>query len=117
MGIFGDVVVLLTEVVLTIMLYVMFKPVSNTISLVAAWSRMAMVLVMAINLLINIMPIVLLSGAGYLNAFSTAELQATALLFFEAHQMGIYVWELFFGMHLVALGYMIIKSKDRKSVV
>ena len=110
MGIFGDVVVLLTEVVLTIMLYVMFKPVSNTISLVAAWSRMAMVLLMAINLLINIMPIVLLSGAGYLNAFSIAELQATALLFFEAHQMGIYVWELFFGMHLVALGYMIIKS-------
>ena len=110
MGIFGDVVVLLTEVVLTTMLYVMFKPVSNTLSLIAAWSRMAMVLAMAINLLINIMPVVLLSGSEYLGAFEPAELQAAAMLFFEAHELGIYIWQLFFGMHLVALGYMIIKS-------
>jgi len=110
MGIFGDVVVLLTEVVLTVMLYVMFKPVSFTLSLVAAWSRLAMVLVMAVNLLINIMPIVLLSGSEYLSVFELAELQAVAMLFIEAHQLGIYVWQLFFGMHLVALGYMIIKS-------
>ena len=110
MGIFGDVVVLLTEVVLTVMLYVMFKPVSSTLSLVAAWSRLAMVLVMAVNLLINIMPIVLLSGSEYLSVFELAELQAVAMLFIEAHQLGIYVWQLFFGMHLVALGYMIIKS-------
>lgn len=110
MGIFGDVVVLLTEVVLTTILYVMFKPVSNTLSLIAAWSRMAMVLVMAVNLLINIIPVVLLSGAEYLGAFEPAELQAAAMMFFEAHMLGIYVWQLFFGMHLVVLGYMIIKS-------
>ena len=32
MGIFGDIVVLLVEVVLTAMLYVLFKPVSHTLS-------------------------------------------------------------------------------------
>jgi hypothetical protein len=110
MGIFGDVVVLLVEVILTTMLYIMFKPVSPTLSLIAAWSRLAMVLVMAVNLLINILPVFLLSGAAYLSVFETAQLQATALIFFEAHGYGIYIWQLFFGLHLLALGYMIIKS-------
>lgn len=110
MGIFGDVVVLLVEVVLTVMLYVMFKPVNHTLSLIAAWSRLAMVLVMAINLLLNIMPVFLLSGTAYLSAFEPAQLQATALIFFEAHGYGIYIWQIFFGPHLLALGYMIIKS-------
>ena len=110
MGIFGDIVVLLVEVVLTAMLYVMFKPVSPTLSLIAAWSRLAMVLVMAINLLLNIMPVVLLSGANFLNAFETTQLQSAALVFFDAHALGIYVWQLFFSVHLIALGTLIIKS-------
>lgn len=110
MGIFGDIVVLLVEVVLTVMLYVMFKPVSHTLSLIAAWSRLAMVLVMAINLLLNIMPVVLLSGAEYLSAFETTQLQSAALVFFDAHALGIYVWQLFFTMHLIALGTLILKS-------
>jgi len=110
LGIIGDVVVLLVEVVLTVMLYVMFKPVSLTLSLIAAWSRLAMVLVMAINLLLNIMPVVLLSGAYYLRAFETPQLHSAALFFFDAHALGIDVWQLFFSMHLIALGILIIKS-------
>jgi len=110
MGLFSDVVVLLAEVTLTAMLYVMFKPVSPTLALIAAWSRIAMVLVMAFNLLINIMPVFLLSGTAYLNAFEPAQLQAAALIFFEAHAYGVYIWQIFFGPHLLALGYMILKS-------
>jgi hypothetical protein len=110
MGIFGDVVVLLAEVVLTVMLYIMFKPGSPTLSLIAAWSRLGMVLVMAINLLLNIMPILLLSDAAYLTVYEPAQLQAAALIFFEAHDYGVYIWQLFFGPHLLAIGYMILKS-------
>jgi len=110
MGLFSDVVVLWAEVTLTAMLYTMFKPVSPTLSLIAAWSRLAMILVMAINLLINITPVFLLSGTAYLSAFEPAQLQATALVFFEAHGYGVYIWQLFFGPHLLVLGYMILKS-------
>ncbi|MCP5036828.1 MAG: DUF4386 domain-containing protein [Rhodobacteraceae bacterium] len=110
MGLISDIIVLLSEVVLTVMLYVMFKPVSPTLSLMAAWSRMAMVMVMSINLLINNMPAYLLNGANTLSGFDVTQVQTAAMVFFAAHDLGIYVWQLFFGMHLVALGYMIIKS-------
>lgn len=105
MGVFADVVVMLTEIVLSVMLFVLFKPVSPTLSLIAMVSRLTMVVVMAVNLLIHIMPLALLRGAG-----ATAEVQATALMFFEAHAYGIYVWDMFFGSHLAALGYLIFKS-------
>jgi len=28
----------------------------------------------------------------------------------EAHKFGEYIWQLFFGIHLIALGYLIFKS-------
>ena len=109
-GILGDIVVLLAEIVLTAMLYVLFAGVSKTLSLVAAFARLTMVVIMGFNLLLNIAPMYLVSGAGVLNAFEPAHLQAVALGFFEGHQMVTYIWQLFFGLHLLALGYMIIRS-------
>lgn len=109
-GILGDVVVLLVEVVLTAMLYIMFKQVSPTLSLIAGWARLAMVLVMAMNILFNIMPVFLLNGAPSLNGFDTGQLQSTAMIFFQMHEFGVYIWQLFFALHLVALGALVIKS-------
>jgi hypothetical protein len=110
MGALADVVVMLTEIVLAVMLFVIFRPVSPTLSLIAMVSRLAMVLVMAVNLLIHVTPVVVLSGAGYLSAFSPDQLQAAAMILFEVHQLGIYVWDMFFGFHLLVLGVLIIRS-------
>ena len=101
---------MLTEIVLTVMLFVLFKPVSPTLSLVAMVSRLTMVVVMAVNLLINVLPLVILSGADHLNGFAPEQLQATALLLIEAHQYGVYIWDMFFGFHLFVLGYLIAGS-------
>jgi hypothetical protein len=40
-----------------------------------------------------------------------ADSQAFAQVFFEAHALGIYVWQLFFGAHLLALGWIILRTK------
>ena len=110
LGIFGDIIVLLLEIILTVLLYRLFKPVSQRISMIAAFSRLAMSVVMGINLLNYLIPLQLLSGADYLGVFEPQQLQALSLLFLEAHQDGIYIWGLFFGLHLFALGYLIFKS-------
>ena len=110
LGVLADVVVMLTEIALSVMLFVLFKPVSPTLSLVAMVSRLTMVAVMAVNLLIHIMPMVLLRGSGYLGIFAPEQLQATALIFIEAHGYGVYVWDMFFGCHLAVLGYLIFRS-------
>jgi hypothetical protein len=109
LGVFADLVVMLTEIVLSVMLFVLLKPTSPTLSMVALVSRLTMVVVMAVNLLIHIMPLALLRGAADPNSLSPELLQSVAVLF-EAHRYGIYVWDMFFGAHLAALGYLVFRS-------
>lgn len=109
-GIAGDIVVLLLEVLLTVMLYQLFKSVSGTLARVATFARLAMSIVMAINLLNYLVPTILLSGASYLETFSQQQLYSLTLVFIEAHKYGEYVWQLFFGLHMLALGGLILKS-------
>ena len=109
-GIVSDSIVFLIEIVLVVILYVLLKPVSKTLSLVAAFSRLAMTVIQAINLLNHFTPLLLLSGAGYLTVFEPDQLYALVLLFLNAHEYVVLIWGLFFGLHLFVLGYLVYKS-------
>lgn len=106
----SDAIIFLTEIVLTAVLYLLFKPVSRIISLSAAFSRLAMAVIQGANLYFNLTALALLSGAGYLAAFETDQLHALALLFLNAHTYGAQIWGAFFGLHLVLIGYLLFKS-------
>ena len=110
LGIVSDSLVFLIEIVLCVLLYVLLRPVSRTLSLVAAFARLAMTVVMGINLLPYFIALLLVSGAGYLTVFEPDQLAAVALVFLNAHGYGIFIWQLFFGFHLAVLGYLIFKS-------
>jgi hypothetical protein len=105
MGVFADIAVILFELALTAILYVLFRSVSPTLSMLAMISRAGMITVMGINLLTWVMPLTLLGGSTEL-----AAPEDLAMLFFNAHGLGIFVWQLFFGMHLLALGWIIVRS-------
>ena len=91
LGVVADVIVMLTEIVLTMMLYVLFRSVSPTLSLIGAVSRLVMVVVMAVNLLIKILPVLMLDGTVHLDAFAPEQVQAVAMFLIETHGYGIYV--------------------------
>jgi Domain of unknown function (DUF4386) len=110
LGIVSDSLIFLIEIVLTVLLYVLLRPVSRPLSLVAAFARLAMTVVMGVNLLPYFTALLLLSGAGYLTAFEPAQSDALALVFLNAHGYGVFIWQLFFGLHLFVLGYLIFKS-------
>ncbi|MFB0533833.1 MAG: DUF4386 domain-containing protein [Anaerolineae bacterium] len=109
-GIASDSVVFLIEIVIVVVLYVLLKPVSKTLSLVAAFSRLAMTVIQGINLLNHFTALLLLSGADYLTVFEPDQLYALVLLFLNAHEYVVLIWGLFFGLHLLVLGYLVYKS-------
>jgi hypothetical protein len=109
-GIVSDSLVFLIEIGITVMLYVLLKPVSKTLSLVAAFSRLAMTIIQGINLLNHFTALLLLSGADYLQVFEPDQLHALVLLFLNAHEYVALIWGLFFGLHLFFLGYLVYKS-------
>lgn len=110
LGMVGDSVVFLIEIVLTVLLYELLKPVSKTLSLIAAFARLAMTIVQGLNLLNHFFVLLLLSGAGYLAVFSSDQLHALVLLFLNAHESVVQIWGLFFGLHLALLGYLVYRS-------
>ena len=109
-GIGSELVVLLSEIVLTVLLYVLLKPVNKTLSLLAAVARLAMTIIHGLNLLNYFFVLQLLGGAGYLAVFSPDQLQALALLFLNAHHYGFALGIAFFTVHVFVLGYLIFKS-------
>ena len=110
LGIVSDSLIFLLEIVLTALLYVLLRPVSRALSLGAAFARLAMTVIMGVNLLPYFTALLLLSGAGYLSVFEPDQLDALVLLFLNAHGYGVFIWQMFFGFHLAVLGYLIFKS-------
>ena len=110
LGMVSDSIVFLVEIVLTVLLYVLLKPVNKTLSLVAAFSRLAMTVIQGINLLNHFFALLLLSGAGYLTVFAPDQLHALVMMFLNAHETVVLIWGLFFGLHLFVLGYLVYKS-------
>ena len=109
-GIASASVVFLIEIVLPVILYVLLKPVSKTLSLVAAFFRLAMTIIQGINLLNHFTALLLLSGADYLTVFKPDQLHALVLLFLNVHEYVAHTWGLFFALHLFFLGYLVYKS-------
>tara|TARA_R110002096_G_scaffold412054_1_gene612440 strand:+ start:947 stop:1690 length:744 start_codon:yes stop_codon:yes gene_type:complete len=108
LGVLADSAVILLEIAITVILYQMFRTTSPRLSLIAMVSRLGMIVVMGINLLLWVMPYILLTQPMGLDP---ADSKAFAQVFFEAHALGIYVWQLFFGAHLLALGWVILRSR------
>jgi hypothetical protein len=96
--------------VLSVLLYVLIKPVSKTLALVVAFSRLAMTVIQGINLLNSFFALLLISGAGYLTVFEPGQLHALGMLFLNAHQSVVLIWGLAFALHLLVLGYLVYKS-------
>lgn len=110
LGIGADMVTILCEIELTAILFALLKPVDHMLSVMAAFARLAMIVVMGLNLVNYLVVLELVNGASYLTAFTPGQLQALAMLFLNAHEFGVYAWQIFFGVHLLVLGFLVLKS-------
>lgn len=105
------VLVLILDVLVTWALYVLLKPVNKNLALLAALFRLVYTAVfgMALHHFLNVLQ--LLSGAEYLNVFTTEQLHAQAMILIDAFNNGWLIGLVFFGLHLLVVGYLIIKSR------
>jgi len=110
LGIVVDSVVILLEIVVIAILYVLLRPVNRTLALVAAFARLVMTVVMAVNVFNSLGVLLLSSDAEYLTVFEPDQLHALVLLFLNLHDSGVYIWQVIFSFHFAPLGYLVFKS-------
>lgn len=109
-GLVGDVVMMAAEVLVSVMLYFMFRHVNATLSLAASYARLMMVAVMAAMLFFHAGSLALADGAVPLDSFSQTQRTELAGLMRYVHDAGVWIWQVFFSLHLVLLGTLVVRS-------
>lgn len=98
------------QIFLVLALYQLLKVVSkNTASLMVIFS-LASVPISMLNELMQLAVLQLLSGADYLKALPIDQVQAWAYLLVRLHNQGLLIVQIFWGLWLFPMGYLVYKS-------
>jgi hypothetical protein len=111
MGFLFDSVMFLCDVALAVLLYVLLRPVSRTVALMAMCFRLIQTAVIATNLLHYHAAVIMLGDSGYAAAFGTEELNSLASFFLDLHGYGYDLGLLSFGLSCLLLGYLVYRSR------
>ena len=109
-GITGDLIMHITDVPLTVIFYVLLRPVSRDLSLLAALFGMLQTAILCANKLNLVTVLFLLGGSNYLKAFDPNQLQALASLSLALHESGFGIGLIFFGVSCLIVGYLMFRS-------
>jgi hypothetical protein len=110
MGVVGDLLMHVCDVPLTLILYVLLRPVSKELSLLAAVFSLLQTAILGANKLNLITVVLLLKGTDSLKAFDPPQLQALASLSLVLHGYGFGIGLIFFGVSCLCVGYLMFKS-------
>src|SRR5438270_12545929 len=98
------------NIAMTALFYDLLKPVSRSVSLLAAFFSLIGCAIKTVSRLFYITPLLVLGGAHYLSVFSAEQLQALALLFLKVNDHGAAIALAFFGFYALLTGYLIVRS-------
>lgn len=103
-------VALAADAAAAVIFYDLLRPVSKTLSLLMAFFRLMFVAIMGVNSLNFFAPLTLLQGSPCLAVFKTDQLQALTLVAHNLFNMGYDVSMVFWGIHIIVMGWLIVRS-------
>ena len=110
LGTVGFIIMIITDVLMAYPLYLLLRPTHKYLAMLSAWLRLVNGAVFAVAIF-NLFGIIhLLSGADYLRVLDESHIQAQVMMLLKAFN---YTWLLglvFFGLHLLILGYLVFRS-------
>ncbi len=116
-GIVCETLIFLLEIVISVMIYRLFEKASKTLALISSFSRFAMAIIQGVNVIIQLSILSLVTNPLYNGGLGINGTNALVNLFINSHNYGVSVWQIFFGFHLITLGFLLFKSKYMPSFV
>jgi hypothetical protein len=93
-----------------LLMFELLKPVSKSLSLLAAFVILVGCAIQALTSLLYLAPLLILQGGSSWGAFTLAQLQALALMFLKLNAYAFDIYLVFFGLWCVLIGYLIFRS-------
>lgn len=107
-----DLVAFMSDLAVSVLLYVLLRPVDRTVAMTAAAFRLvAHPAIASINMLNHLAALMLAGGTASLSAFDAGQLDAMALFALEVHGYGYLIGGAFFGVHLALLAWLLARSE------
>jgi Domain of unknown function (DUF4386) len=106
----AELFLLICAVALLMILFVLLKPVSRELALLAAFFNLVSIGLEAAITMYLLGALFPLGNAGYLKAFTPDQLYAMASLSLKSHSYGFGVSLIFFGCFCLVIGYLIFRS-------
>jgi len=109
-GIVAWIIVVICDIVVTWALYLLFKPINQHLSLLAALFRLVYIAIKGAALIYFLLALQLLSGADYLSSIDASQLHVQLMSYLNGHNYGFLIGLVFFGVHCFLLGCLVYKS-------
>jgi hypothetical protein len=113
----GELITCLCDVALAAILYLLFRPVNRSVSLLAAANRLTFAGVYCVSKYFLVAALVLLDGGDYLKALDPDEVNALAYASLRLHGFGYGISLAFFGVHCGLLGWLVYRSDFAPRVI
>lgn len=110
---FGFIVDLINFVIglpCVIIIYKLFNPINRTLARLAIIFVIIQTAIIAVNLLFQMTPLLILGGDKYLNSFQPNQLATLSLLSLNIQALGYGIGLVFFGFYCIIMGYLVFKS-------
>jgi hypothetical protein len=109
-GIVGNLFTFIANIFLALALYQLLKVVHKNMASLMVILFLVGIPIAMLNELTQLAVLRLLSGADYLNAYPTSQLQAIVYLLLGLHDQGLLIAHIFFGLWLLPMGYLVFQS-------
>jgi hypothetical protein len=110
-GALYDLIMFASVVGLAVALFVVLKPVSKNLALLAMSWRLGEAILGGVTVFVSSVVVLLVSGNGLLSVFSTEQLQALAMLFLDVRTAGLSVVIVFLCLGTIVFCYLFYKSR------
>lgn len=106
-GFVSELMMLACDIGVTTILYLLLRERNRNLSLLSTFFRITSIIILGVVALSHYITLFFLRGDEYLSVFNSDQLAAFALLSIKVHGAGYNISLLFFGIHLIILGYLI----------
>lgn len=116
-GLVADLFMLICYVIVTALFYELFKPASRSVSRIAALFSVIGIAVLSAACIALLAPLILLSGAHWVQGFLPEQLNTLAYAALRLHSQGYVVSLVFFGVYCGLIGYLILQARILPGVI
>lgn len=110
-GFVSDLLMVISDVIVAGLFYILLKPVSETLALLAAFFRLVQASIIGLNLLNFLSPLTLLNQVVFLENMGDSQINFWAHYLLESHKQGYLISQVFFSINCILMAYLLFHSK------